>query len=146
MANKWLRNFTQKLNRLRAELDVQYPHATFLFLRKYKQSFYLTTSRSVSEIFFQELGMHSAYGKSVAGGEIKLENILAMDPDHIMLMVCQEQETLYDWNKLQLSTDWMKLKAAKENNIHCISTDPWFEYSAVAHERILEQVRELLIE
>ncbi|WP_208592099.1 AraC family transcriptional regulator [Gracilibacillus suaedae] len=146
-AEKWLNRFDRKKLQLKEELQSRYSDASFLFLRKFKHSFYLTSSRSVSELFFEELGMRSAYGKQpVHDQELKLEEIVKINPDHIMLMVCQEQETLYDWKQIQQSLDWMKIKAVHEGQVHCIATDPWFEYSAVAHERILQKVRKILIE
>ncbi|UOQ83381.1 AraC family transcriptional regulator [Gracilibacillus salinarum] len=146
-AAKWLRSFDRKKNNLKMELQSNYSDSFFLFLRKFKQSFYLTSSRSVSELFFEELGMRSAYGQQpVHEQEIQLEEIVEMNPDHIILMICQEQETLYDWKQLQHSMDWMKIKAVNEENVHCIATDPWFEYSAVAHDRMLQIIRDLLIE
>ncbi|SER26843.1 ABC-type Fe3+-hydroxamate transport system, substrate-binding protein [Gracilibacillus ureilyticus] len=145
-ADEWIKQFDIKLNKTKSILLQTCENKSFLFINKYKQNFYLSCSRSMKELFFGELGLKPAIEIPENERAITLEEISAVEPDFIMLMVCQEQETLDDWQSVQKSAAWKKLKAVKEDNVHLLATDPWFEYSAIAHDRILDQLVSILVE
>ncbi len=140
----WLNQFNRKVANVREQLQTKYKSTTFLFIRKFKQSLYVNCNRTMSELFYGELGLLSALGTTICDHEISLEEIDQANPDHILFMICHEQETLQDWQEVKRSAEWNRLKAVKHQHVHLIPTDPWFEYSAIAHDRILDQLTEWL--
>jgi AraC family transcriptional regulator, transcriptional activator for feuABC-ybbA operon len=146
VARNWLTDFDKKLLKVKSILQETYSTKSFLFIRKFKQNFHLNFSRTMLELFYGELAFTSPVKLSNNQCVITLEEIAELQPDYLMLMICQEQETLDDWNNVQNSDTWNELKAVQENNVHILPTDPWFEYSAIAHDRILDQLLTLLSE
>jgi ABC-type Fe3+-hydroxamate transport system substrate-binding protein len=53
--------------------------------------------------------------------------------------VCPETTSRAYWLALQHSAAWRQLKAVRSRQVYLISSDPWFEYSAVAIIRMLDE-------
>jgi len=64
----------------------------------------------------------------------------------LLLLVRQEDETLAYWKTLQYSMPWQELKAVRNNRVYLIPSDPWVEYSAWAHDRIINESLKLFSE
>ena len=54
-------------------------------------------------------------------------------------MVCPEAASRAYWLSLQHSPVWRQLKAVRQYQIHLITGDPWFDYSAVGVMRMLDE-------
>ena len=68
-----------------------------------------------------------------------IETIAAYQPDIIMIFIFKEPETLAFYRELQQSAAWQDLKAVRHHRVYQVNSDPWREYSACSHERIIRQ-------
>ncbi|MGV2541840.1 AraC family transcriptional regulator, partial [Bacillus pumilus] len=48
------------------------------------------------------------------------------------------------YQQLQQTEAWQNLSAVRNNRVYLLSFDPWNEYSAYGHERIVQQTISLL--
>ncbi|MDU0154971.1 bacillibactin transport transcriptional regulator Btr [Bacillus cabrialesii] len=143
-AEKWLAAYDQQTAAAKKTLQ----HAEglrFLFLRLHKQDFYLAHNRSVREVFFGDLGFRSAKTVDTPSEQaISLENIANCQADCMMLFLFKEPETIAYYQQLQQTEAWQNLSAVRNNRVYLLSFDPWNEYSACGHERIVQQTISLL--
>ncbi|MCO4852187.1 bacillibactin transport transcriptional regulator Btr [Bacillus vallismortis] len=143
-AEKWLAAYDQQTETAKKTL-----HHTqglrFLFLRLHKQNFYPAHHRSVREVFFGDLGFNSALTADTPSEQaISLENIANCEADCIMLFLFKEPETIAYYKQLQQTEAWQNLIAVRNKRVYLLSFDPWNEYSAFGHERIINQAISLL--
>ncbi|WP_426983030.1 bacillibactin transport transcriptional regulator Btr [Bacillus cabrialesii] len=143
-AEKWLAAYDQQTEA--AQKTLQYAQGLrFLFLRLHKQNFYLAHNRSVREVFFGDLGFSSANTADMPSEHaISLENIANYQADCIMLFLFKEPETIAYYQQLQQTEEWQSLSAVRNHRVYLLSFDPWNEYSACGHERIIQQTISLL--
>ncbi|MCY8751743.1 bacillibactin transport transcriptional regulator Btr [Bacillus inaquosorum] len=143
-AEKWLAAYDQQTAAAKRTLQ----HAEglrFLFLRLHKQDFYLAHNRSVREVFFGDLGFRSAKTADTPSEQaISLENIANCQADCMMLFLFKEPETIAYYQQLQQTEAWQNLSVVRNNRVYLLSFDPWNEYSACGHERIVQQTISLL--
>lgn len=143
-AEKWLAAYDRQTTAAKKTLQ-HVQGLRFLFLRLHKQNFYLAHNRSVREVFFGDLGFSSATTADTPSEQaIPLENIANYQADCMMLFLFKEPETIAYYQQLQLTEAWQNLSAVKNNRVYLLSLDPWNEYSACGHERIVQQTISLL--
>lgn len=61
-----------------------------------------------------------------------------------MIFIYKEPETIAYYHELQKTAAWQDLKAVREQRVYRIQSDPWREYSACSHERIIRHAVRLL--
>ncbi|MBX9975812.1 helix-turn-helix domain-containing protein [Cytobacillus firmus] len=139
-AGRWLDYYEYKAEAAREQIARMADGQTFLILRIYKQQFYLHSTRSMKEVLTEDLKLTSAHPMNLSKNNepISLARLAHMDADRLLLMICHEPETIEYWNMVQQSMEWQELKAVRHNRVHFIPSDPWFEYSASAHQRIID--------
>ncbi|MDA7025405.1 AraC family transcriptional regulator [Bacillus sp. CLL-7-23] len=138
-ARQWLAAYERNVELAREHLSAVRKQK-FLFLRLHKHEVYLAHNRSVQEVFFGDLGCISAVSLDEPTNQaISLETIAAYDPDQIMVFIFKEPETLAYYQQLQQTAFWQNLKAVQQKQVHQIQSDPWREYSACSHERLIRQ-------
>ncbi|AOY05832.1 bacillibactin transport transcriptional regulator Btr [Bacillus subtilis] len=143
-AEKWLADYDQQTTAAKKTLQ-HVQGLRFLFLRLHKQNFYLAHNRSVREVFFGGLGFSSATTADTPSEQaISLENIANYQADCMMLFLFKEPETIAYYQQLQQTEAWQNLSAVRNNRVYLLSLDPWNEYSACGHERIVQQTVSLL--
>ncbi|KAF1678927.1 MULTISPECIES: AraC family transcriptional regulator [Bacillus] len=143
-AEKWLTAYDQQASAAKKAL-LHAQGLRFLFLRMHKQNFYPAHYRSIREVFFGDLGFRSAKTKKRPSDQaITLENITNDQADCIMLFLYKEPETIAYYQQLQQTDEWQNLSAVQNNRVYLLSLDPWNEYSACGHERIVQQTISLL--
>lgn len=143
-AEKWLADYDQQTTAAKKTLQ-HVQGLRFLFLRLHKQNFYLAHNRSVREVFFGDLGFSSATTADTPSEQaISLENIANYQADCMMLFLFKEPETIAYYQQLQQTEAWQNLSAVRDNRVYLLSLDPWNEYSACGHERIVQQTVSLL--
>ncbi|AXM90605.1 AraC family transcriptional regulator [Anoxybacillus ayderensis] len=139
-AENWLQMYDRKVKFARQQLKREVGEDTFLVVRISKQHLYAHCNRGMSEVFYQDLQMNAAYPKSGVYNEpIVLDQLAQIDADHLLLLIRQEEETLAFWNQLQYSFPWQELKAVRHHQVYVLPSDPWVEYSAYAHDRIIDE-------
>ena len=145
-AEDWLRKYDEKLVASRERLKREVQEETVLVVRFRKRDLYLHCNRSMSEVLYRDLGMNPAYSSSrpVYDCPTTLDELHALNPDRLLLLICQEEETIRHWNSLKLTSAWQELKAVRANRTCKIASDPWREYSAMAHLRMIDDACRLL--
>jgi len=145
-AEQWLEGYDRKIRAARDRLQGEIQGDTFLILRISKQNLYAYCNRSMAEVFYRDLQMPAAYSgdQPVYDREITPEQLADVHADRLLLLIRREAETLNYWTSLQHSVPWQELKAVRNNRVYLISSDPWCEYSASAHERIVDHALEML--
>jgi ABC-type Fe3+-hydroxamate transport system substrate-binding protein len=140
-AEHWLEIYERKVKFARDQLKREVGDDTFLIVRISKQNLYVHCNRSMSEVFYHDLQMVPAYGGDcfIYDQQITLDQLAQIDADRLLLLVRQEEETLAFWKALQYSMPWQELKAVRNNKVYLIPSDPWVEYSAYAHDRIIDE-------
>lgn len=147
-AEHWLQTYDRKVKLARARLKPAVKDHRFLIVRISKQNLFVYCNRSMSEVFFRDLPFTPAYGcdRAVYDRPVSVEQLAEWDPDRLLLLVRQEDETLAYWKTLQYSMPWQELKAVRNNRVYLIPSDPWVEYSACAHDRIIDESLKLFSE
>lgn len=147
-AEHWLKNYEKRIAWARDRLKRTVGGGTFLILRVCRKNLYAYCNRSINEVFFGDLQLVPAcpFDRPVHDKVVTLEQLARFDADHLLLMIRREEETLAHWEKLRHSVEWQELKAVRKNRIYFIQSDPWCEYSAWAHSRMVGEVLRLLCE
>jgi AraC family transcriptional regulator, transcriptional activator for feuABC-ybbA operon len=140
-AEHWLKTYERKVKLARDQLKRAVGDDTFLIVRISKQNLYVHCNRSMSEVFYRDLQMVPAYrgDRLVYDRQTTLDQLTQIDADRLLLLIRQEEETLDFWKTLQYSVPWQELKAVRNNKVYLIPSDPWVEYSAYAHDRIIDE-------
>lgn len=146
-AIEWLKKYEKKANYIRIKLKDFYKDEIFFPLRLYRGVLYGDYSRTMCEVFFEDLQMKSCNlccENLLKNKEVSLAELSSVNPNRILLNICQETITMDGYQSLQTDITWNNLKAVRLNQVYRISSDPWREYSASAHERILDSIVEFL--
>lgn len=145
-AELWLNNYDRKVKAVRERLKHKTKNETFLTLSLYKDRCQVYANRSIIEVFYGDLQLTPAHAidQVFTGEPVTPERLHVYDADHILVNVCQETESLLHWESLQLSPSWQSLKAVSRNQVYVISSDPWREYSASSHDRLVDGTLRLL--
>lgn len=141
-AEEWLHRYDRKVSAARERLKKTVKEDTFLFVRVLKQALYIHFNRSIAEVFFQDLQLTPAYryDQFLSDRKITVEQLAELDPDHLLILVRREDETLAYWRMLQQSIAWQNIRAVRNKKVYPLSSDLWYEYSACAHERIIHDI------
>ena len=109
-------------------------------MRIYGQSLYAYGNRGLEEVLYQDLRLKEAGGLDTTHNQqITLEDLQQLNPDRILIAVCPEAISRRFWLALQHSAKWQTLRAVTRGGVYMISSDPWFEYSALAVMRMLDE-------
>lgn len=144
-AERCLQRYDRKVKFARERLKRAVKDDSFLIVRVSRQNLYVYCNRSINEVFFHDLRLAPAYrfDGSVCDQPVTIEQLADFDADRLLLLVRQEAETLAYWKTLQYSMPWQELKAVRNRRVYSISPDPWCEYSACAHDRIIDEALKL---
>ncbi|WP_010493828.1 ABC transporter substrate-binding protein [Paenibacillus elgii] len=139
-AELWLREYDRKVESVREQLAREAGDDTVLILRIYKDECHVFSNRSMREVLYGDLQVKPAcpVGRTVLNEPITLERLAEIDADRLLLLVRQEPESLAHAKRLSGASAWQDLKAVRKHRVHCIPSDPWHEYSATAHDRIVD--------
>lgn len=140
-AQHWLYEYEKKVKRARTMLHETLGAEKVLIVRILKNQLYVHCNRSMAEVLYQELQVTPAYTGNQKQFDqlVTVEELARMNPDHMLLLVCQEAETLECYHSLQASAPWQDIEAVRNHRAYLITSDPWREYSATAHERIVDE-------
>lgn len=145
-AEAWLRNYELKIKLAREHLNRELKNETILVMSIFKQQYRFCPTRGMRDVLFHDLQLNGPGGFNAAEHNqlITAEQLAQMDADRILVNICQEPESLSQWQSLQSSLLWQDLKAVRKNQVSSISSDPWREYSAYASERIVDDLLRLV--
>lgn len=145
LAEQWLDRFQQKLNEAKQRL-IELPQGEdFMVLRIYGRQMFAYSNRAISELLYGRLGLAPAYGSGqICNEPLSGERLSAIDPDRILVLVCPERESRRYWLELQHQKEWKALSAVSAGQLYSVPSDPWCECSAIAMDRMLDELLLLL--
>ncbi|MBM7542348.1 ABC transporter substrate-binding protein [Amphibacillus cookii] len=137
----WLIRYQDDLYHSKQALPNDVKRRRFLPLRFYKGTLYLDYSATMRELIFDQLSFQTAMALPMANQQpLSLEKLLNLNPDWILLNICQETETLAQWAAMEETLVWQGLKAVRYQQVFHIASDPWRECSAYAYQRVLAEL------
>jgi len=145
-AADWLENYDHFAEMSAKELKRRVGGETFLIVSVYNRFIFLNRSKTMLEVFFGDLNITSPQSDCQIGynRQITLEELIALNPNHLFVNIRQDAETLEHWKKIANSPLWNTLEAVQRNRVSLIPSDPWKEYSASAHLRVISYTKALL--
>ncbi len=144
-AEGWIDGFEQRVRLARPQIKLAVQADSFMVLRVYGKSIHAYCNRSILELLYGDLQLLPAYRHdSVYNVELTLKQLLRLNPGRMLVMVCPEMESRAYWLSLQHHAEWKSLKAVRKGQVYPVPSDPWCEYSAVAMNRMLDEMQLLL--
>lgn len=139
-AELWIQRYERKVRSARAQIVRALGSDRLLVLRIYRQSIHVYWNRGLEDVLYRDLKLGLTY-RSEPPCNIPLtpEQLAELSPDRILLLVCPEASSRAYWLTLQHSATWRQLKAVRNMHVYPIPSDPWFDYSAVAIDRMLDE-------
>lgn len=139
-AEAWIEDYDKKVQFARNTIAQSVGDDTFAVLRIYENNLFLYTNRGIAEVFYQDLQLSPADTRICGGSRaVTVEDLTALNPSRLLVAVCPEARSRSFWLALQHRTAWRNLRAVKSGALYLIPSDPWFEYSAHAVNRILDE-------
>ncbi|KOP67167.1 AraC family transcriptional regulator [Bacillus sp. FJAT-18019] len=139
-AQSWIGQYERKVAHARSRMQEVVGNDRVAALRIYGQNLYFYGNRGLEEVLFQDLHIKRACRSHTSRNQqITLDDLLQCDPDRILIAVCPEAASRRYWLALQHSAEWHRLRAVAQGRVYTISSDPWFEYSALAVTRMLDE-------
>lgn len=144
-AKKWLDDYEQTVQRVIAHLENYRNERTFLFLLVMGDACYLYHDRSINEVLFEDLKLTPATAAiSEYKQPITIVQLAEMNPDYILALVYEDEESLQKWNSLQTDEIWLELKAVRQNHVYTLTHFPWRDYAPLPHLLIVKEILNLL--
>ncbi|MCV4232559.1 helix-turn-helix domain-containing protein [Virgibacillus sp. LDC1] len=139
-AQSWIEQYERKVVHARSRMQQVVGNERVAALRIYGQSLYIYGNRGLEEVLYQDLQLQEACGlNTMRNQQITLDDLLQINPDRILIAVCPEATSRRYWLALLHSAKWHTLRAVARGSVYMISSDPWFEYSALAVTRMLDE-------
>lgn len=144
-AERFIDAFEWKAARIRRKLAPVLRTTPLLPLRLLKGQFYVHCNRGITDVLFDSLGASFSYSQASMpfDAPISLEELDQAGDGILLLLICQETETLQGWKTLSESPEWLSLRAVREKRVKIIPSDPWREYSPSALDRMLDSAEAL---
>ncbi len=113
----------------------------FTVLRLCGNQLYLYSNRGIRDVIHRDLKLHVVEAqRQTCNAPLSIEQLLAINPDHLFIIICPDMTTRNYWLSLQYHEDWKKLNAVKNGHVYILPSNPWFEYSAIAVHRIVDEL------
>ncbi|NGZ74345.1 AraC family transcriptional regulator [Saccharibacillus alkalitolerans] len=138
-AERWLESYAEAAATIGASIGSRHPDERTLLLRFRSGDFYSAAASSAAGVLRDDLGIR-LIGPPAKDGEEQALSLAALEADRadrILLLVCQEGETLPGWEAVRRSPEWAELPAVRSGRLHLLPSDPWRECSPSAHKRVL---------
>ncbi|WP_258207006.1 helix-turn-helix domain-containing protein [Paenibacillus radicibacter] len=140
-AETWISAYEQRVVLAREQIGEVLGEQRVLVLRISGERMYAYCNRAMQELFVQDLRLQIVNsGDMPRRRELTIEELIELDPAHIMLLVCAKADSRAYWLGLQHDLRWRGLAAVRSGCVHPIYADPWFEYSALSVARMLEEM------
>jgi len=139
-ANLWIQHYELRVRNAREQMGPLLGSDRTIVLRIYGPNIHMYWNRGLEDVLYQDLNLEIL--NRIEGSSnivITLEELAVLNPERILLVVCPEASSRSYWLALQHSIEWIQLKAVRNRHMYHIFSDPWFEYSAVAIIRMLDE-------
>ncbi|RKN84764.1 AraC family transcriptional regulator [Paenibacillus ginsengarvi] len=141
-AEMWMQRYESKVTAAKRRLERQLGGQRVVAMSLFQQTIRLSPTAGMRDVLYGDLALLPPAGIDPGrkGEAITLDGLAAYDADRIMLNICQEPESLAEWERLQQLPEWLGIKAVRSGAVTLIASDPWREYSASACERMVDDM------
>jgi len=141
----WLNAYEAKASAARSLTAKAAGNDTFAVLRLSGDHVFLYTNRGIRDVLVQDLQLRLLpQQRALINSPIGLDDLHQLNPDRLLLLICPDAATRTYWLTLQYQPAWRRLQAIRQGRLYLIPSNPWFEYSAVAADRMLEEMQLIL--
>ncbi len=139
-AERWIADYDRKAEAVSERIGRSAGRPVVLPVRLLKNRFYAHYSSGIAELLYETLRFKPPHPMRGCPFDLPLEpeQWETLGVDRVLLLVCQETETLEGWRQLRQSSRWLSLGEVRDNRISEIRSEPWREYSPIAMERMLD--------
>jgi ABC-type Fe3+-hydroxamate transport system substrate-binding protein len=141
-ARKWLIEYEQTVQDAVASLAYISHERSMLFLLVRGNECYLYQDRSIQEVLLEDLGLNVLIANTQ--DPITVRELAEMNPDFIMVLVYEDEESMMKWNELQSDELWLELKSVRNDTVYTLTHFPWRDYAPLPHLLIVKEVMQLL--
>ncbi|MFL0555347.1 AraC family transcriptional regulator [Paenibacillus barengoltzii] len=147
-ARQWLQAYEFRLEQVKERLAQSLHQESMVIVRMKEDRLFLHCNRGMAGLLFDDLGLTPGYVGDMPcyNRPVTVEELGGIDPGYLLMMIRQDSETLEAWGRLQADPSWQSIRAVQRRWVKLLSSDPWLEYSAHAHLRMLDQFTELFPE
>lgn len=140
-AERWLESYQEAASTIGSSIGQRRRGERTLLLRFWRGGFYSAGASSAAGVLREDLGINllALPARYEVEHAMNLEMLDSFRADRILLMVCQEGETLPAWETVRHSPEWAELPAVRSGRLHILPSDPWRECSPSAHKRVLRE-------
>ncbi|OAB38400.1 helix-turn-helix domain-containing protein [Paenibacillus glacialis] len=139
-AKLWIQRYNHKVQTAKDQISQALGSDRILVLRIYGNNIHMYWNRGLEDVLYQDLNLEILKrGEGSSNIVVTLDELADLNPERILLVVCPEASSRSYWLALQHSVEWIQLKAVRQRHVYHILSDPWFEYSAVATIRMLDE-------
>lgn len=145
IARQWISHYESHVQVARKQVKDALGDDRIVVLRIYRSQIFVYRNRGLQEVLYEDLDLQvvtmSEQQSRLRDMSITLQELQALQPDRVLIMVCPEASSRKYWLTLQHFAGWKQLQAVQRGYVYMISGDPWFEYSAVAIARMLDEAQ-----
>ncbi|QKS47459.1 AraC family transcriptional regulator (plasmid) [Paenibacillus cellulosilyticus] len=142
-AERWIANYERRTSMLNKQVAEALNGESVLVVRMFGEGLFSYTNQGIEDVLYNEMGVARprAFPTAASLGErLTPEQLDEVGADHILLLICQESETLSYWHRLRQSAEWKLLESVREGRLKLIPSNPWREYSPAGVERLREEI------
>ncbi|MBY0010701.1 ABC transporter substrate-binding protein [Paenibacillus typhae] len=140
---QWIELYEQKAEQITQQVSQAVGRDKVIVLRLCGDQLYAYCNRGIRAVLYEQLGLCPAYSHSseLYNDPVSIDELQALNPQRLLLLICPDSQTRMSWLSLQHNEHWCCLQAVRNRQVYLLPSDPWFEYSAVAIDRMLEETQ-----
>ncbi len=141
VCDSWIAFYEAKAAAVRADLQSVLKQDKFAIIRLYRDGIHLYNNKGMKELLCNDLQLSLVEEETEpCNRPITLEQLVSFDPERILLFVCLDESTRLSWLTLQHHSLWRELRAVQNGYLYPLPSNPWYEYSPVAMNRMLDEI------
>lgn len=106
---------------------------------------YLYSKKGIGDAIYKDLQLNLLDAQRIPNNEpISIEKLLDLNPDCLLMLICPDANTRAYWLSLQHPSHLKKLIVIENGYMYLLPSNPWFEYSAIAINRMLDEIQLML--
>ncbi|WP_338554300.1 helix-turn-helix domain-containing protein [Paenibacillus sp. KS-LC4] len=144
-AEAWLDQYERKSRAVREQVKKGWGKERLLIARISGQAIHILGSRSLGEVFYEDLKLLPASGVIPHQPEQQWtrEELMRTDADRLLLIIEDDVKAERAWQELRESKEWGMVKAVRNRRIDQLPSYPWTEYTAFTQDLVLDEVLKL---
>ncbi|MFF2908322.1 helix-turn-helix domain-containing protein [Paenibacillus sp. NPDC057934] len=144
-AERWLTQYEIKAATIRSKLKERLRDGSILAIHILNGSIHRFGGRNLGAVLYGDLGLRLPDSESTepAYEILSIQQLIALNPDRLLVAIGSDPQARTLWQDLTQMPEWQYMTAVRNRHVQQIQPDPWFDYSAMGHERILRAVIKL---